>query len=491
MVRQSIIGLAAYLLLFLLAGSGAVYILPLIVSLLFFITSPDFGPDAALEINENAGERQDNDTRLPSMALAPMTVFLGSFLGSMLLSPRALVNYGSRGEAWPSGLILTLLANNQMTKWSTISFITVSTIFAAAFALCLFLYGRRIKRAAPGVLLVLILAVFITASITASTGFRNIIAVEPKYNNYSYDGLIYLKTFYLMANDNFYRAYVEAASGDSRLIPVRAVRQGKFYGYVSSPFYFRLPILFYIWRFLAGKNGIGVFYLALAFSSGIIILSFSTARKLFGNHGALAAIAIVPYLFIGQNGGNMLLPDWWAANAMLAGIFFWLKKQFWPSALAFLAAALFREVLLFFLLLFLVFSFIWEKTSAVKFIAAAGAFVPLYAWHYAFAGPFIGMKESTKALFFDRLTLSKFSLVANYQFFIYGFNLIPVYVIMIMGALGWLLVKRWDMLFLCLLAFPYFAVASSPYWGQHLMLFLAFSAAIFCLRFPSIKKLDI
>lgn len=500
-LKTILVGATVYVLTFWFAGPGGIISLPLLASLFVLIFSEAPETVAPLKgskkkkskksVKGNALAFWQNTWRLSAMGA--MTGLIGGLFAVNFLTEQ---NYIAYAQAMPekinidilgsvyTNLLYGMVRGNQINSMSAPLFVIGVVFLTGLFSFLFSLYPRKLKAYAPWAACLLICLMFLAASWQATAEFRTTIASEPQDAAYAYDGHIYLKTFYRMADTDFYHAYVQAAAADQRLTQQKAVQNGKFVGYIMSPLYFRSPVLFSLWRILSGRSAAGIYYLGLLGAVGVLALSWLAGRSLFGDQGVLLTAAVMPYLFMGVNWYNLFFPDWWASLALAAGVFFWLRDEVWPSATAFLAAAAFREITFVFMVLFVILSLAYKKEARLPFLVLTGVFLAVYPAHYLKSAQFIVPQASALGSVTSRLTLTHFLPTSSYLAFPYGFFRWPAWLLMAPAALVWAWRRRFDMLIVCLLAFPYFAYASSSYWGQHLLIIIIFSAFSALLLIP-------
>lgn len=492
--------LICYLILFWFAGVLTVIAAPLILSLFIFI----FSNDLIWETNVknfykkrgNKKKAKNNGNALSFLLLSIIIGFFASLLALLLLDKLAFTRYFQNMPTFINRdipvtvytrILYPLVEQNQINSIPWPLFILSSTLLTCLFSSILLLYRNYAKQFASWLLLGLLCFVFIVSSIKMSAEFRSSISQEPPDLSYAYDAVIYLKLFYLMKDKDYYSAHLEAHSKDIRLSGGNVIKNGKYYGFVASPLYFRTPYIFYFWRFLSPGNATGIFYIGLGISVLVIVLSYFCARTIFGDKGILLTAMIVPYIFMGLTWYNLFFPDWWASLAIISGIFFWIKQRYLASALLFLLAALFREVTIIFLIFFLAVTLIKKRQEVIKFLGANLIFLIVYSFHYVKAQKLIASDMSSADSIISRFfipipdLIQKFLTTSSYMVFPYGFFLFPAFILIILALLGWFQVKRitgLEMFSFILLSVPYFIFASSSYWGQHLLLFIIFSAPI-------------
>lgn len=518
-LRVSVLSLVAFLLLFWFSGPAGVVLLPLLTALLIYVLGQDFLMDQFFAFDQGEpraraqeskgkkakGRKSSNHRALSASIgrtaqarfsltmswLGALIGFLGSLIAVTALMPADFVSYAQRMPAnvnvdITSSLYKTLYAltlSNQANNFGGPAFILLTTALTAGFSLGLGFVARNYRQYVSWALVGLTCLILVTTVFQATGEFRQAISGEPPNLGYAYDGVIYLKTFYRMADKDFYVGYVEAAANDSRVNKEKAVRNGKFYGYVGSPFYFRTPIVFYFWRIFAFGSAVGILYLGIISALGVIVLSYLAGKRLVGESGVFMSVALVPYLIVGLIWYNLFFPDWWAALALTAGIFFWIREQYRPAAALFLVAAAFREVVFVFLLVFLVSAFVYKKAARLPFGAAAVLFLLVYPVHFFYAKRFIALQGQEVSGIVSRLLPKNLIPASSYQMFPYGYFLWPAFLLVAVAAIAWALKRRYDLFALCVMAVPYFAYASSSYWGQHLLPVIVFSAfMVFLLR---------
>ena len=467
-------------------------LLPLSIALLIYILSHELAPNlvqfAGVQTAKSKSKKQkagavthkaaQEQWLMPISALGAVVGFLGSLIAALFLTPQDFMDYvqGAYTTSMLYRQLYELMLSNQLNNLGAPLFIFLTTAFTSGFSFALGFIKKDNRQYASWALVGLTCLVLVSTVLQATGGFRQVISREPADLSYSFDGEIYLKTFYRMADKGFYSGYIEAAANDSRVNKEQSVQDGKFYGYVHSPLYFRTPVIFYVWRIFTFGNAVGVLYLGMIFTCGIIVLAYLAGKSLFGEAGIFLSLVLVPYLILGLIWWNLFFPDWWAALALTAGILFWLRRQYWPAAAAFLVASAFREVVFLFLFLFLILALVQKKEARLPFGAAATTFFVLYSFHFFKAQNFIGLKDQEISSIVSRLSSAHFVPTASYMAFPYGFFLWPPYFLMLVCVVVWAWKRKYDMLALSVLAFPYFAYASSSYWGQHLLPFIIFSA---------------
>lgn len=463
---MSTVVILLYFFLFWLSGPLSVVVMPALAAFAVGCLSP-----------ANAGR--------PGMLVASaMAAFTGSLFSEIFLSAKAfewyLITSPSYGDKITTkGLLLPLITRNVAESLPSLVFIGINVIFALIIAQALIYFKRQATEVRLSVAaLVLVVLVFCGSSLAVSTDFRARAATEPENRTYSYDGLLFLKTFYLMEKAGFYESFLVAADNDARFLSQDIVRHGKFTAWLGSPINFRTPVLFIFWRVGTFGHGVGIYYWGLLFSVALLVTAYFAARLHLGNIAFLAPAAMAPYLFLTVNWSNLFLPDWWMGVALCTGILFWVMGRFSAAAIALLVAAVFREVGVVFLVFFLLTGLIMRNRSRLPLSAALFLFLLLYARHYYQAGALMDGGSTATAFMTGKLAFVNFLPTAHYMLFPYGFYFVPPLALIILAMFSWARLRRYELGVLSVLSMPYFAIASSYYWGQHLWPFLIFAIAV-------------
>lgn len=188
--------------------------------------------------------------------------------------------------------------------------------------------------------------IFTLGTIFNTISVRKYITIEPIVETYRSDLDDFLRTYYLMEKGQSYYPSFD-----------QAVRENAFKGYVApNVFAWRLPTLFYIWKYLPGNNGISIFYAFLVLAGVYFTVSYVIAVKLLSsknNHLAiLAPYLLYPYLHFGIRDQILLHTEWWATAIIFLGLYALLIQKKW-MAIIFLSLGLFIRELYAIPLLFL------------------------------------------------------------------------------------------------------------------------------------------
>ncbi len=223
------------------------------------------------------------------------------------------------------------------------------------------------------VLPVFVLVNLIFFILSARTQYKGINLDNPKDYEYRGDGMIFLKTYYLLkSNSNFYDTYRQATGRDN------SKRQLK-----ADVFTWRLPTIFYFWRLFA-INGyqILIIYWILAF---LFLLSiFFLLKRLSGIIASwLGVILILPY-FAGNlwYKDSFLFTEWWSLFFFIIGLTFFIYKKYRVAWFILLFSVLIRELILIPLICFLIWSLL-EKRNRLFFTTIVAIFIIFFVLHYS------------------------------------------------------------------------------------------------------------
>lgn len=336
----------------------------------------------------------------------------------------------------------------------------------------------------------------------ATPAFRQSLAQPPVNGAYAYDAHIYLRAYYEMeAGDGYYRSLVRAAAGDRRLQEEGAVKDGLFVGWASSATLIREPATFYLWRLLAADGGVGILRLSLIVCAIVLGLWHWAGQRLAGPAAAFIPWALWPFLLVATSWHNIFFPDWWMALAVLISVAFWLRGLFYAALAAALAAALFREVAVFWLAALCVVALVGlvrdrvpetRRRARVSFAVAAGcavAFAGLYWLHLRAGSAVIMPNLPDPVTTVRRLQISsaaplvaKFMAPAEYMMFPYARFAIPGLIFLVLSPAAWWVAQRHGITSsdrLTAAVLPGYLVfwiiftltlgAASSYWGQGYM----------------------
>jgi hypothetical protein len=320
---------------------------------------------------------------------------------------------------------------------------------------------------------------------SSGSAFIRMISNDPPAKTYGFDAIINLKTYYLMRGGmNYYDAILKAAEGDLRINDIKGGKWGQDWGIVS-PTHIRQPEVFYLWTAVGFFGASGIVWAAVLLAIGLWATWYWALFPRLGQRALAVAFGLYPLLTVQIGSFNLFHPDWWATMMLMLGAAFLVRKRFTAAAVFALLAVIFREVLIFYLLVLIATGVVFWLRRKVSTREVAGfaiglvVFAVAYAAHYFAEAPYIVLKSHKSTLdtilAFARLPMSaKFLGPTSYLMFPYGDAVVPAFLLVIVGAVGFLLVlrgsdfARWALpsyLFV-FLAFLALIGASSTYWGQ-------------------------
>jgi len=396
------------------------------------------------------------------------------------------------GSLW-QGFLIPLLSANPINdpRVGSLLVVLASTLLTVAFSAGSWWLAQRlgstVDRRWLGLMVIVPLGVCLAYTVVVrSSAFVASISTEPAAESYAYDGVINLKTYYLIRGGaNYYDAIIAAVAGDSRINEIKNNKWNGAWG-VNSPSRVKPPTVFYLWATAGFLGASGIVWASLLLSIGLWALWYWALFPTLGQRALFIAPALFPLFVFHQAWFNLFLPDWWAVLMLMASAAFLIRRSYVASAAFAVAAAMCREVFVVYLMLVLVVAAVlWlRKRLAARTVAIFGvaqlAFMGLYAVHYAIAATYMGdvaVKENTMG---NTLAIMgkpfevKFLGATSYLMFPYGDAVMPAFVLAIIGAAGlFLLLREADLARLALscylilfLVFLATIGASSSYWGQ-------------------------
>lgn len=221
----------------------------------------------------------------------------------------------------------------------------LGTLLAAAIAFGLsWLAGRADARLPQAGALVVVIWAALALSGVAPGGLQLLgaearqagLSMQPVPETYDFDGQIYLRTRDLMKQGSgYYEAFRQAVIGHANM-------DGSS---LTSPFSFRQPLLFYMWRVLPGATPYHLWQWFLVFSLVALVLSYLVA-VVFVEPGPalLAPIALLSFFtFFWWDGFWFTMTEPWAAFVGLAALATLLRRQWVASLLLLIVATATRE----------------------------------------------------------------------------------------------------------------------------------------------------
>jgi len=195
----------------------------------------------------------------------------------------------------------------------------------------------------------------------------------PPFGTYTFDGHIYLKTFYLMKDGHpYYASFPAALTG----------RKGGFT--ITSAFNIRPPFLFILWMILP-QDGMFVILLFIILSTVVFFLSYFTVlQDLKDPFLAILTPALMSYLFLyGIVANWFTFHEYWAWFFLAIAIWARIKKYHILMIISFILCLMVRELFFLIWFLFFVSSLInRDKKEIIGLIIAFVAPVGYYLLHF-------------------------------------------------------------------------------------------------------------
>ena len=139
------------------------------------------------------------------------------------------------------------------------------------------------------------------------------LAQTPQPEHYTFDGKLFLRTYILMKGGaGYYQAFRQSVVEDSRHDAA----------FLTSPFNYREPLVFEVWRALPGSSGNDLFMWFVAWSLATMVFAYLLASRLVAPGAALLApIALTTFFFYFWWAGLwFLIVEVWAAGLAVAAV---------------------------------------------------------------------------------------------------------------------------------------------------------------------------
>ena len=211
-------------------------------------------------------------------------------------------------------------------------------MLAIGFGWFTYLWLRKISKKRPIFKIILIIISFFLLSLINSPGLRNYLSISPQPGTYRTDMDDFLRTHYLMKQGlNYYQSYK------------LAINQNPFKSSVPENIWsWRLPTVFYLWKFVSINQSHNIYYLFLIFSGLTLYLSYKILTLLLPikdkDYAILAPFLIIPYFVFASRDTTILQTEWWAVFPMIAALYFDLKNKPWLAALMYSLTVITREL---------------------------------------------------------------------------------------------------------------------------------------------------
>lgn len=284
-----------------------------------------------------------------------------------------------------AGLIIGLIIN--FWPQNVVGLDLINNIIHILILISGILFTIRVKRSRhKSNIVVYFLLVFILVNFVNTTIFQNerlikFASVEPASEQYAFDGLIFLKTFYLMKNgSDYYNSFSLASLLDSR--NDRAPWRIQF---------FRMPTIFLFWRYFLPAGGENIIYNFVLFSLFCLISSFFLIRKFSDNRTAiLAPFILAPYLVYGATSQWFMAIEYWGLFFAIIATAFYVYDRLILAIVFSLIAVSVRELFIFLPLMGFV-AGVYKKNfkESLFWIFSIAGFILIYIVHYIAASSFL------------------------------------------------------------------------------------------------------
>lgn len=195
----------------------------------------------------------------------------------------------------------------------------------------------------PSLVVVALVALMFAGVLPGATGRSALQARTQRFNatltakSYQFDGEDFLRTYHLMKNGTgYYTAFREGVTGDTRHDA----------NYMQSPFNYREPLIFEIWRFAPGSQGTDLFALFVIWSFGTCGVAYFLARELTEPGAALLApVALISwYSYFWWTKSWFTITEIWAALFVVAALWALVRKSTITSLVLLVLAVASREL---------------------------------------------------------------------------------------------------------------------------------------------------
>jgi hypothetical protein len=326
---------------------------------------------------------------LPRIAVDPDSLLLAALRGALAGSVVALTLGGAARE-WVVVALAAVAAAAGTVVLGVASVATYGTGLVGVLAALVLaaLVGRAGRWASPISLVVVASAMLVSSGIwggpvgQVEAGREVVLHQQPQAGQYEFDGFVFLRTLDLMRNgSSYYAAFARAIRDERGLDPTP----------LASPFNFREPFLFHLWKVLPGGDlpmDLLGWFLVLAVV--MQLAAYVVARRWVPPGPALVApLLLVPYLsFFLRHNVWFTMVEIWAAGFALVALAFLVRGRWVPSLVMLVVAVATRELMVLFVPVWLLAWWLWSPPSKRRWwipaVAIVGPLVVL-GLHWALA----------------------------------------------------------------------------------------------------------
>ena len=281
-----------------------------------------------------------------------------------------------------------------------------------------------IKRSAIFVIIV----TFLALSWASSAPVRGVLSSDLSKYAYNNDPGVFLKTYYLIEqNVNYYDALNSAQLGRFG----QHIVNGDVWGW-------RLPTIFYIWKYLPSSSGLSIYALFLILASALLLVSYKIGRRYLGARLAiLPSYLLFPYLHYAGRDQTFLQTEWWSVPIFVIAIYLFITRKHFYSIILLSLTVLIREVYIFPIGLIFIYLLITQKKNSRLFLIPIIAFLILLIFHISRVnyyidayGTLLSPRVVSNGLLFVQQTLA----FASWEYLLFQFR--PFIIFLVASLFG-------------------------------------------------------
>jgi len=236
--------------------------------------------------------------------------------------------------------------------------------------------------------IIIILLLFLISSIINSVKLRTYLSTDPPLSQYTHDMGLYLKTYYLMGDYDYYRAH--AVAFQNHAVPISPP---------ADVWSWRLPTAFYLWKLIPGINGLNIYLLYIVFATLALLATYRIAKKIKVSQ----TLAIIPvyllysYLHFATYDWTLLQIEWWAAFFVIFGLYFLFDNKENYAITLFSLAAITREQLFIPFLMIALIATIYKNKHWQKFWVPVVCFGLMIIFHTYQISKIVDLQSGSQA----------------------------------------------------------------------------------------------
>jgi len=181
---------------------------------------------------------------------------------------------------------------------------------------------------------------FTTNIFLARTLLENI-SHEPVLGTYTTDMQDYLRTYYeVRKGQPYYLSFAQSSIGNAD----RGKLPGEIWGW-------KLPVIFYVWSFLPGPDGVSIYFWFLLLVLAVLYASYKLAYKFVGKFAILSPYMLASYFVLPLTDHTLFQVEWWALCFFILGLTSLIYRKKMLALIFFFLCIFTRELFLFHLLM--------------------------------------------------------------------------------------------------------------------------------------------